>query len=614
MVKILKRIIAGAAFVAATAFLWGSVEAFTNYRWPPRGTWQPDLWLPSTYDRVIFYAVVVGAAYLVVVGVRTLARSVPRRPAKAGRRWGGAVALAAVVASNAGWLVLGLIKGYELNLGLFKLDVQEAGPFFGYWGFFLLAGAAAAVGLAFALGKRRWVGKAGRYARAAGAALFLAVVVTHHAAQALRPRADGPNIVLIVLDAWRADTFGPELMPKIYGHAQENALIFERAWTCGTWTLPAMATVFTGQYPDIHETRLSPESDLYHPTVAQRLRDAGYETVALSANRILNRDNAITDGFEKFYFTDWLPFLREVHFYDTNWYGPAVRGLFHGPPSYKDSLVLTRMLRSYVARPHRRPYFLWAHYMDPHGPYKPPPGYYRPEDEKYMVDYRPWARERKDIYKRLYDDECRFMDDLLAPLLRRLAAQPRTITFVTADHGEEFWEHKQHTFGHGKSVYETLMHVPFFVYMPDKDAAAVKTPISFVALAPTILALTGHEPPSTMQGETFFKPDGSVIEKQKFIFMGSSFFKISKRKPERQNAVVLWPHKLILYHRRPSAPGEYYNLATDPGESRPLRKDRHAARLREAYTAWRAGLSDVYESPEYGGAAAPDLRALGYIK
>ncbi|MEE8639276.1 MAG: sulfatase [bacterium] len=612
MARVLRRILAWAAFVAAVAFFWGATEAFINYRWPPKGVWRTDLWLPSTYNRVIFYAAAVAVITLLAVGLKAL---IERRWPGGPGRWSGATAVATVVAVNAGWLTLGLINSYELNVGLFKLDIQERAPFFEYWGFFALAAAAVAVGLAFALGRRRWARKPGHYLRAAGTALFLAVVVTYHAAQILRPRATGPNIILIVLDAWRADTLRPELMPNLYSFSREKALFFERAWTNGTWTLPAMTTTFTGQYHDTHKLRRHHDADRRNPTLAQLLYAAGYETTAFSANRILNRHNAINDGFENFYFPGWNPVLSGVHFYETNWYGPAVRDVMHGKPTYRDSLILTRKLVSYANRRHKRPYFLWVHYMDPHGPYKPPPGYYDPADEKYIQDYRPWNPGLRDAYKRLYDGECVFMDDLLGTVVPELASRPRTVVAITADHGEEFWEHKKHTFGHGKSVYDTLVRIPLIISLPDREGAVVRTPVSLVDVAPTFLTLAGREPPPTMQGRPFLTPAGAVVHDEgRPVFIGSSSFKLHAKRPERRDAIVIWPYKLILFHQKPGRRGEYYNLAADPGEKHRLPRDDNVKRLRRALRAWRAENKQAYTCPDYGDEAAPDLRALGYIQ
>ncbi len=612
MARILRRILSWAAFAAAVAFFWGAAEAFINYRWPPKGVWRTDLWLPSTYNRVIFYAAAVAVITLLAVGLKAL---IERRWPGGPGRWSGAIAVAAVVAVNAGWLTLGLINSYELNVGLFKLDIQERAPFFGYWGFFALAAAAMAVGLAFALGRRRWARKTGRYLRAAGAALFLAVVVTYHAAQMVRPRAAGPNIILIVLDAWRADALRPDLMPNLYSFSREKALFFERAWTNGTWTLPAMATAFTGQYHDTHRLRQHPDSDRRNPTLAQILYEAGYETTAFSANRILNRQSPMVDGFENFYFPGWNPVLSSVRFYETNWYGPAVRDLMHGKPTYRDSLILTRKLASYAGRRHKRPYFLWVHYVDPHGPYKPPPGYYDPADEKYIQDYRPCNRGLRHAYKRLYDGECIFMDDLLGEVVPELASRPRTVVAITTDHGEEFWEHRKYTYGHGKSVYDTLVRIPLIISLPDREAAVVRTPVSLVDLAPTFLTLAGREPPPTMQGRPFLTPAGAVIHDEgRPVFIGSFSFKLRANKPERRDAVIIWPYKLILFHQKPGRRGEYYNLAADPGEKHQLPPDDNAKRLRGALRAWRAEVKRGYTRPDLGDAAAPDLRALGYIQ
>jgi arylsulfatase A-like enzyme len=614
--KALRSLLAWATYVAAVAFFWGATEAFLNYHWPAKGVGRVDLWLSSTYNRVFFYAVAVAVATALALGARAMWQAVRRRAPAEGRRWSGAVALATLLAVNAGWLVLGLAGAYEIDLGLFELDIQSPAWFLAYWGFFAAVAIGSALGFAFALGKRAGARKVGRGVRLAGAALFVALFAAYHLNQALRPRAEGPNVILIVLDAWRADALRPELMPRTYRFGRERTLFFERAWTNATWTLPAMATMFTGQYHDTHMFRRGPEADRHNPTLAQILYEAGYETAALSANRIINPDSPITDGFEEFYFSDWYPGLAAARFYDTQWYGPAVRTVFHGRPSYRDNLTLMAKLRSFITRPHRRPYFLWVHFMDPHGPYKPPPGYYLPEDEKYIEDYRPWVRSRWRAYKRLYDAECVFMDELLGPLLPRLAAEPRTVVVVTADHGEEFWEHASHTFGHGKSVYDTLTRIPLLISLPDTPPATVTTPVSHVDFAPSILTVTGLAPPPTMQGQSFFTPAGDVVaEEARPVYIGSNFFRLEKGKPERRDAVIVWPYKLILYHRRPARPGEYYNLASDPWEKHPLPDDRTAKLLRKRLKTWRDMAKRAHDEPDrYGGAAPADLRALGYIQ
>ena len=376
-----------------------------------------------------------------------------------------------------------------------------------------------------------------------------------------------------------------------------------------------MATMFTGQYPDRTKTTRLDFTVGASPLLARLLRDAGYDTYAFSANRILNRDNPRTAGFERFRFSAEKPALHLIRFYQTDWNGPAFRGHAYGEPTYDDTYALTRMLGDFRPPGRGRPYFLWAHYMDPHGPYAPPPGYYEARDAWLIAANRPWEGRYGKGYKRLYDGECRFMDDQLALVLPKFLADPNAVVILTADHGEEFWEHGELTYGHGKSVYDTLVRIPLVVFVPRTPAARVNMPVSLVDLAPTVLALAGVPAPKEMQGKPFLTADGAPLTGDRDVYVGSAFFKVAAGKPERMDALVRWPYKLLIYHERPDAPGEYYKLDEDDGERRPLADDEPGARaMRADLRAWAVANGAGEEEASYGGAAAPDLKALGYIK
>ena len=42
--------------------------------------------------------------------------------------------------------------------------------------------------------------------------------------------------------------------------------------------------------------------------------------------------------------------------------------------------------------------------------------------------------------------------------MRERSIYNRTITVLTSDHGEEFWEHGRR--GHGKTLYEEVLKIP----------------------------------------------------------------------------------------------------------------------------------------------------------
>lgn len=598
----------------AAAFFWGGGEALLNRYLPPEGTWKADSLLYSAYAREIFYAAVVGAGAasggLVILVIKKI-RAGRSNSAGATYRWRGPVAAAAIIAASAGWLVLGIADTVVLKLVFFNLDLRYGVPFAAYWGFFAIVAAAVTWGLRTAVRRMSVLRKLGGVLRVVGAGAFVVVIVLQVGWEVLRPRPRGPNVIVIVLDAWRGDAFRPEVMPNLDEFARRHAVVFPRAWSCASWTLPSMASIFTGQYPDVHGVRHGPLARTLHPTFAQVFRAAGYDTYAFVGNRLLDRHDPIGAGFDHFFFWDWWPPLGWIHFYDTHWYGPAVRNLLHRPLGPETSRVLTAKLLRHLARPHRRPYLLWVHYMDPHVPYSPPPSFCRPEDIPFITYYHPRLKKYRRVYHRLYENECTFVDSLLKPALDEIAAHPDIVLVVTSDHGEEFWEHK--TFEHGKSVYETVTRVPLIIRVPGEGPRLEWRPVSQIDLARTVLSLAGLTAPDTMSGRSLF--DAGEAGRQ--IFIGSKLLQLIEYRPERQDAIIVWPRKLILYHDRPADPGEYYDLNFDPGETMSLPEDSMSRQMRELYYVWRkevtAGKGES-EKPYGSDASARDLRALGYIK
>ncbi|HSJ53619.1 MAG TPA: sulfatase-like hydrolase/transferase, partial [Anaerolineae bacterium] len=114
-----------------------------------------------------------------------------------------------------------------------------------------------------------------------------------------------PNILLVVLDATRADAcscYGAAqpTTPNLDRLAAEGTL-YEQAISPAPWTLPAFASLFTGYYPNqlgIYEQRRLPPAV---PTLASLLSDRGYGTFAITGNSWMSTDFGLGRGFEHFY-------------------------------------------------------------------------------------------------------------------------------------------------------------------------------------------------------------------------------------------------------------------------------------------------------------------------
>ncbi|MCK6448185.1 MAG: sulfatase-like hydrolase/transferase [Planctomycetes bacterium] len=334
------------------------------------------------------------------------------------------------------------------------------------------------------------------------------------------------NVLLVTIDTLRADHVGAygyplATTPNLDRLAAES-IRFAHASTPRAKTTPALCSLFTGLYPHEHGVRdLVAPLGKSVPVLQEALRRAGWRTGAVIGNWVLAEGRS---GLERG-FDAWIERLPEPlgvppddvpqrtakSLTDA---GLALLGL--GPADPADGA------REPLANAEGDPWFLWLHYMDPHGTYAPPDehrvftsppepigppapdGRFKRRIAEYNV-----PREAVDAtgtidaaaVRDLYDGEVRYLDHELGRLfdaLRERGALERTLVIVTADHGESLGEH-EYWFEHGLYAYESTAHVPLLVRLPDAwparpSAAVRRTPVSLVDLAPTLCELLSLPP------------------------------------------------------------------------------------------------------------------------
>jgi arylsulfatase A-like enzyme len=118
----------------------------------------------------------------------------------------------------------------------------------------------------------------------------------------------------------------------------------------------------------------------------------------------------------------------------------------------------------------------------------PPKITFTPADKQYLKD--------------LYDGEVSYHDHYLGLFIERLqklALYDDTIFVVTADHGEEFDEHG--SWGHGHSVYQELLWIPYIVRFPGVVPAGkrIGEATSSMTIFPTVLEAAGVPLPSVLE-------------------------------------------------------------------------------------------------------------------
>jgi arylsulfatase A-like enzyme len=216
-------------------------------------------------------------------------------------------------------------------------------------------------------------------------------------------------------------------------------------------------------------------------------------------------------------------------------------------PMRVTSEKLTDRALAWIGRHSEGRWFLWLHFIDPHGRYVAHPG-----DTSY-------GSSEED----LYDGELAYTDKHLGRLLDELARLPgadRTIIVVTSDHGDGF---KEHGFiNHGSALYRELLHVPLIVYVPNIEPRTVPGAVSPLDLVPTLVDLCGLTPPrgAEFEGESlvpqlFYQQDA----RKRVVFSETNA-------PRPLRAAVTGKYKLI-YDLKANV-HELYDLESDPWEKK----------------------------------------------
>jgi hypothetical protein len=251
----------------------------------------------------------------------------------------------------------------------------------------------------------------------------------------------------------------------------------------GSWTLPVHASIFTGQLPIEHSADFQPGASVpglpklsvaplseERTTLAERFREAGYQTALISANPALHPSLGLARGFE----TADVSLLAS---------GEEAR-VAPRVSAFLDSTGLDRS----------RPLFLTVNVILAHEPYEPVPSDVRwlPEVgetihlggtpvERTLVNrfYRsllgPQEEEILQKLRAAYAWGVHLADRDLAEVLRSLRERgwldPESVVVVTSDHGELLGENRE--LSHGRTLAPENVDVFAIVLGPAVPPGAV---------------------------------------------------------------------------------------------------------------------------------------------
>lgn len=364
------------------------------------------------------------------------------------------------------------------------------------------------------------------------------------------------NVILIILDAASASHLSSygypvKTTPNIDLFAQKS-IIFARAYTAAVFTRASMSSLFTSLYTDAHGilkySDVLPEEAA---TLPELMKLSGYRTAFFTANGNASERSGLSQGFDDYY------------------------DMFRSNPE-----EMTGKLIDWLRQNKDRPFFLYAHYLLPHPPFKAPYAMRSKfnltklptlKNNKFMQEevyfgINPHDKEAKAYIITQYDANLYYADSLLKALFDYLFStdlKNNTLLILTSDHGEAMGEHN--VFGHNDDVHIETIWIPLIIYYPlNKKVHKINEVVSTIDIMPTlmdVLNLKGNK--GKLQGISFAQCfDDQNCQTERRVFSQSVL--LSKTESIAHYAAIDDNFHMLFDHSRKK--WEFYNLNLDKTE------------------------------------------------
>ena len=272
------------------------------------------------------------------------------------------------------------------------------------------------------------------------------------------------NFVVIVVDTLRASH------TSLHGHnmqttpamarAAEQGVMFSRAYSSGTWTVPSVGSMLSLGTPidtnlrffwapsEAREAQWTPWAESVVP-IAELMQEKGLSTHALIQQPVVQKDLGFGEGFDH-----WSEFERP---------NPADQA--PEPPVSNATIVAAIKEFKRLAASDER-FFMYIHLFGPHIPLYVEARYrsmFTTDGNVLRYPKNGFNYNRRgQNFVAAYQQQTRAYDDAVNRLLAELEAtglDQDTYILVTSDHGESLGDEGE-AWGHGRESWESRTHVP----------------------------------------------------------------------------------------------------------------------------------------------------------
>jgi arylsulfatase A-like enzyme len=463
-----------------------------------------------------------------------------------------------------------------------------------------------------------------------------------------------PNILFLMADQYRWDALGsvnPLLKTPNLDSLAARGVRFSRAVVNAPMCMPSRYSLMTGLYPSQvgvrHNAQMCPtDEDLPAPVLAQRLREAGYQTAGFGkthwylgqelapnipvktstrgfevrAQRNTDEPGRVEPGAVQMGHErpkDYAELSAETRPYGSGETVEAYKGFTSTvPPERHTEAWLTDKALEFLdgGRDEGRPFFLYLSFDFPHAPFNVPPGYEELYDPEEIPDpptvpaganlsghagqewklWDQWLQETSQQERRMstlrYYALCSYVDAQFGRVLRRLeemGEMANTFAVFTSDHGEMLGERRRFS---KYCLYEGSVRVPLILAGPGtrQQGTVDERPAELVDVLPTLLSVAEQTTPPQLPGASLLAEPARAGS---FSEMHGTGYEKAQKAPAYMWRTHDW--KLITYlpgdaadaqAQVREAQGELYDLRADPQELENLYEDPDHLSVRERLT------------------------------
>ncbi len=280
----------------------------------------------------------------------------------------------------------------------------------------------------------------------------------------------GSNILLFVLESWRADMVNSKVTPNIDSFSKKSYFL-KNHFSGGNVTVSGLFTLMYGLHPSYLKYFQAKPLD-YQTELIKSLERNNYEIKAYTSSN-LDRFALKAMFFNQIVENNYINYME-------------------GSPEKNDREVVNKLKQDILNDESSKPWFKFVfltsshhhyNYPEEHKIFKPIPA----NNEGFLFD--------KDIdptpYLNDYKNSLHYEDALFGEILEATIKSKQsnnTVIIITSDHGEEFNDNHAGYWGHGSNYTEFQTHVPLIIHLPGQST---QTELNYrsghIDIAPTIM-------------------------------------------------------------------------------------------------------------------------------